>query len=104
MAVKVFRSPDGKLHHVLESKDPNFLVEKVKQDYFVKIPQKWWRGELKSLRPIERCLLVSLRILGQRSASTNHLAKELGITWRTTKKGIESLRKKGFLPYAKKQK
>jgi hypothetical protein len=76
------------------------VVRKVKEGYWIRTPAKWWRNDLHGLRPIERCLLISLRVWGHLRPSTNKLAKELGITWRTADKGLKILRKKGFLPSA----
>lgn len=72
--------------------------------YWIRIPEKWWRGALLGLRPVERCLLISKRIAGQIDPSVNKLAKELGIKWETADKGLKSLRKKGFLPSPKSEK
>jgi len=74
------------------------IIEKSeKQDYWVRIPQKWWRETLSGLRPTQRCLLISLRIWGAKRAKIDQLAKELGIKWETAKKHLDILRKKGLI-------
>jgi hypothetical protein len=67
------------------------------------IPRKWWRETLKALklRPIERCLLISLTLWGDYRPSTRVLARELGVKWETAKKGRENLKKLGFYSYPK---
>jgi len=83
---------------------PGAREGKPESGYWVRIPEKWWRGALSGLRPIERCLLVSLRVWGHVVPSTNKLAKELGIKWETADKGLKSLRKKGYIPSPKSEK
>lgn len=97
--VKIIKDKEGKEHYVLTE-----TQTKAEKGYWVRIPEKWWRGVLKGLRPTERCLLISLKVWGAVRPSTNKMAQELGITWRTADKGLKSLRKKGLLPSAKKQK
>ncbi|GAI14369.1 unnamed protein product, partial [marine sediment metagenome] len=46
-------------------------------DYYVRVPQKWWRGGLKGLSGIERCILISLRVWGHLRPTTSQLAREL---------------------------
>jgi hypothetical protein len=78
--------------------------KKPESGYWVRLPEKWWRGALRGLRPVERCLLISLKVWGHRSPSTNKLAKELGIKWETADKGLKSLRKKGYITSPKSEK
>jgi len=65
--------------------------------YWVRIPQKWWRKELSGLKPIERCLLISLMVWGEIKPSTRKLAKELNIKWETAQKWLKRLRQKNFI-------
>lgn len=71
--------------------------KKAESGYWVRIPEKWWRGALSGLRPVERCLLISLRVWGAYRPTTRQLAKELGIKWETAKKHLDILRKKRYI-------
>ena len=73
------------------------VVRQIKDDYWVRIPQKWWREGLRGLKPIERCLLVSLRVWGAIRPSKSRLAKELSTTRKTITKYLKILKKKGFI-------
>lgn len=73
------------------------VVRQVKEDYWVRIPQKWWREDLRGLKPIERCLLISLRVWGAIRPSKSKLARELGATRKTIAKYLKILKKKGFM-------
>lgn len=68
-----------------------------KKDYYVRIPQKWWRKRLAGLKPVERCLLVSLFVWGQIRPSKSQLARELGVSRLTIIRTFKKLKKKGFL-------
>ncbi len=72
-------------------------VRIVKEDYYIKIPQKWWRIALKGLKPIERCLLISLRVWGAIRPSKSKLARELGVSRNSVVKYLKKLREKGYL-------
>jgi Transcriptional regulators len=61
------------------------------------VPHKWWRRTLSGLKPVERCLLISLHIWGQRRPSQRQLAKELRVHRDTIKKALAKLEKKGLL-------
>jgi len=63
-----------------------------KSDFWVRIPQKWWRQELKGLNPIERCLLISIKLTGPRQPTIKHLARELNISKNTAKKYLRKLK------------
>ena len=80
---------------ILEEGDKEY--EKPESDYWVPVPQKWWRGALKGLKPIERCLLISLKVWGSRKPTKSQLAKELSTTRYTIRKYLKILKKKGFL-------
>jgi hypothetical protein len=98
----IFDKEKNVVRQIIEKKDKDF--KKPETGYWVRLPEKWWRGALSGLKPVERCLLISLKVWGSVAPSTNKLAQELGITWRTADKGLKSLKQKGFLPSAKKQK
>jgi len=87
--------PENKVRLIPEKGDKEY--KKAESGYWVRIPEKWWRGALLGLRPVERCLLISLRVWGAQKPSTRKLAKELGIKWETAKKGLTSLKKRGYL-------
>ena len=70
---------------------------KPESGYWVRVPEKWWRGALHGLKPIERCILISLRIAGARKPTKSHLARELNTTRYTIIKYLKILKKKGFL-------
>jgi len=91
MSVKIIKDKEGKDHYVLvEEKEP-------KKDYWVRIPQKWWRRDLQGLRPVERCIMVSLRIWGKRKPTKSQLARELATTRKTIAKYLKILKKKGLI-------
>jgi len=60
------------------------------------VPHKWWRRTLNGLRPIERCLLISLHIWGARRPSIRQLARELSVHRNTIKRGLKKLEKWGL--------
>lgn len=70
---------------------------KPESGYWVRLPEKWWRGALRGLRPVERCLLISLRVWGAIRPSKSQLARELGITRKTCARYLKILKKKGFI-------
>lgn len=70
---------------------------KSESGYWVRVPEKWWRGALSGLKPIERCILVSLRVWGARKPSQSRLARELNTTRKTIRKYLKILKKKGLL-------
>ena len=70
---------------------------KAESGYWVRIPEKWWRGALRGLRPMERCLMVSLRVWGARKPTKSQLARELGVSRLTIIRTFRKLRKKGVL-------
>jgi len=91
MPVKIIKDKEGKDHYVLvEEKEP-------KRDYWVRVPQHWWRNALAGLNPVERCIMVSLRIWGARKPTKSQLARELNTTRWTIIKYLKILKKKGFL-------
>lgn len=73
------------------------VVRKVSEGYWIRIPEKWWRNELHGLRPIERCLLISLRVAGARRPTKSFLARELTTTRYTIIKYLKILKEKGQL-------
>ena len=95
MPVKIIKDKEGKEHYVLVEEKPKEIAQK--GDYWVRIPQKWWRKTLQGLKPIERCILISLRIAGAKNPSIAWLARELTTTRDTVRKYLKILRKKGFL-------
>ena len=62
-----------------------------------KIPQSWWRKTLHGLRPIEKCLLISLSLYRTEKPTPYGLKKELKIKWETADKWLKILKEKGFL-------
>ena len=76
---------------------PNALAGKPESGYWVRVPEKWWRGALRGLKPIERCILISLRIAGAQKPSHSHLARELNTTRHTIIKYLKILKKKWVL-------
>lgn len=69
--------------------------------FYVRIPKKWWFEALKGLRPIERCLLIDLRLYASPTGfcwpSLRRLSSDLGIAINSTRKYLKSLEKKGHL-------
>jgi hypothetical protein len=89
MSVKIIKDEKGKEHYV--------LIKEQKSDYWVRVPQKWWRSALSGLKPIERCILISLLVWGEVRPSKSQLAKELNTTRWTIIKYLKILKKKGLL-------
>jgi len=65
--------------------------------YWVRVPEKWWRYELKGLSCIQRCILISLRVWGHLRASKSQLARELGVSRLTIRKHFKILKEKRFI-------
>jgi len=95
MPVKIVKDKDGKEVAVWIDEQKSKIAQR--KDYWIRIPQKWWRNELLGIRPIERCLLISLRLWGAKKPSKSQLARELGITRWAVRKGLERLRKMGVI-------
>jgi hypothetical protein len=75
--------------------------QKPKQkDWWVKIPKRFWFTDLAGLNPIERCLLISLKLhknlQGLAYPSFRRLANELGISKDTARKHTLALATRGF--------
>jgi Transcriptional regulator, contains sigma factor-related N-terminal domain len=80
---------------IIEKGDKGY--KKSETGYWVRIPEKWWRGALSGLRPVERCIMVSLRVWGARKPTKSQLARELGVSRLTIIRTFKKLRKKGIL-------
>lgn len=88
-------------YEVLSDGRVSVQYQKPKQkDWWVKIPKRFWFQDLKGLNPIERCLLVSLRLYrnpqGLAYASFRRMANDLGISKDTARKHILALATRGF--------
>jgi len=84
-----------KVRRILELGDKGY--KKPESGYWVRVPEKWWREAMKGLKPIERCLLISLRIWGALRPSKSQLARELGVTRKTVVKYLKKLKIKKLL-------
>jgi len=75
------------------------IIEEKKSEkgYWVRIPEKWWRGALQGLRPTQRCIMVSLRVWGARRPTISQLARELRTTRKTIAKNLKILKRKGLI-------
>lgn len=93
MKIKTIIDKKGFEHYIREES----VELPKKKDSFTIIPQKWWRGELKGLKCIERCLLISLRVWNQIRPSKSQLARELGVSRNSVVKYLKKLKEKGFL-------
>ena len=71
--------------------------QKLESGYWVRIPEKWWRGALSGLKSTQRCILISLRVWGARRPTISQLAKELRTTRKTIAKNLKILKGKGFI-------
>jgi len=98
MGVKIIKDKDGKDHYVLEKDIPK---DESKKDFFIRTPKKWWLGALKGLNPIERCLLIDLRLYADPTGfcypSLRRLSSDLTISINSTRKYLKILQKKGHL-------
>lgn len=90
---KYIGNPDGSVRIIAKDKG-KALLEK---GYWVRVPEKWWRGALSGLRPTERCIMVSLRVWGHRRPKKDQLARELGVDWKTINKAWKKLAKRGLV-------
>jgi hypothetical protein len=70
---------------------------KSESGYWVRVPEKWWRGALVGCKPIERCILISLRVWGARKPTHSQLARELHTSRHTIIKYLKILKKKGLV-------
>lgn len=86
-----------KIENIITHEEYQRRHGKAEGGYWVRVPEKWWRGALRGLKPIERCILISLRIAGARKPTHSHLARELNTTRYTIIKYLKILKKKGFL-------
>lgn len=75
-------------------------VKPKQKDWWIKIPKRFWFKDLAGLNPVERCLLISLRLhqnlQGTAYPSFRRLANELGISKNTAHKHILSLAQRGL--------
>jgi len=70
---------------------------KFEKGYWVRVPEKWWRGALEGLRPTQRCIMISLRVWGARRPTISQLARELRTTRKTIAKNLKILKRKGLI-------
>lgn len=82
-------------HPIFEKGDKEY--KKLEKGYWVRIPEKWWRGALLGLNPIDRCILISLRVWGAVRPSKSQLARELHISRHTVIRHLQKLKKKGLI-------
>ena len=76
---------------------PGAREGKPEKGYWIRVPEKWWRGALEGLKPIERCLLISLKVWGVIKPSKSKLARELGVSRYSVIKYLKKLKEKGYL-------
>jgi len=95
MKIKIPKDRNAPVRVIKEKGDEGY--KKAESGYWVRIPEKWWRGALKGLRPVERCLLISLRVWGARKPTKSQLARELSITRKTIAKNLKILKRKGLI-------
>lgn len=73
---------------------------KEKKGYWVRVPKKWWLKDLKNLSPVERCILITLKIHANKEniawPAQDTIADELKITRMTIFRVMKKLDKKGF--------
>jgi len=79
--------------------------KKLKRGVWVRVPKKWWLNELKELTPLERCVLVELRVYrnvdGRCFPSQKTIARDLRVSENSVLKGIKGLLKKEFITKGK---
>jgi len=75
--------------------------KKDKKSFWIRTPKKWWLETLKGLNPVERCLLITLRLYASPTGfcypSLRKLSSDLKISKDTTRKYLKTLEKKGHL-------
>lgn len=86
-----------KVDNIITREEYQHRHGKAESGYYAQIPQKWWRRGLQGLKPIERCIMVSLRVWGKLKPSQTQLSRELNTTRKTIRKYLKILKKKGFL-------
>lgn len=94
--VSIFEKQKGEIKKVVQNESGR-TKKKPEKGYWVPVPEKWWRGALQGLKPIERCILISLLIAGAKKPNHSQLARELITTRWTIIKYLKILKKKGFL-------
>ena len=71
-----------------------------KKEWWIRVPRKWWLIELKNLSPVERCILITLKIHADKNniawPSYQLIANELKISKQTIFRVMKTLKKKGF--------
>lgn len=76
-----------------------------KKSWWIRIPKKWWLNDLKKLTPLERCVLIELKLYANRENSCypaqSTLARDLNLDFKTIRKGISGLKKKRYLKIVK---
>jgi len=92
---KHIQLPDGKVR-ILKKKG---IKDARKADFRCWVGQRWWRQDLKGLRPIERCILISYQMVGSKypKPSERFIARELGISRNSVSKYIKKFHKTGLL-------
>ena len=77
----------------------------IKRDYWIRVPKKWWRNDLKGLTPLERCVLIDLKLYaneeGKCFPSMLTIAKDLEIARNSVLKGIHGLVRKEWVKIEK---
>ena len=86
--VQITKDKEGKNH---------YIRKEYEKGYWVRIPEKWWRRALAGLKPIERCILISLRVWGPTRPTKSQLARELHTTRYTIIKYLKILKGKGLV-------
>jgi len=73
--------------------------KKPSKDFWVRIPQAWWRNDLKELNPTARAILISWKIIGIKypKPSERFIARELHISRNSVAKYVKELRKTGHI-------
>jgi hypothetical protein len=95
MKIEIPKDRNAPVRIIKEKGDEGY--KKPEGGYWVRIPEKWWRVALHGLKPIERCILISLRVAGAWKPNKSHLARELDTTRHTIIKYLKILKKKGLL-------
>jgi len=92
---KHIQLPDGKVR-ILTKKG---IKDARERDFRLWVSQRWWRRDLKGLKPIERCILISYQMVGLKypRPSERFIARELGISRNSVSKYVKKFHKKGWL-------
>ena len=81
-------------------KNPELPVSEPKKasDYWTRIPKKWWREGLKGLTPVERCVLIELKLYVEidkkYSPSQATMARDIEISKKSVIRGLKGLERK----------